>query len=85
MSDPLDEDALTAAHLAVEDVLIEFRDERLSVIGPANGFVVRERNGDPSGVMRLGTREGLRIGIEAYLAHQTFRPISPDPPEGSQP
>jgi hypothetical protein len=63
----LDEQALTAAHLAVEDVLIEMRDSRISVMGPANGFVVNERDGSPSEIMRLGTREGLRIAIEAYL------------------
>lgn len=64
---PLDEDALTAAHLAVEDVLIELRDGRIGVIGPANGFVVKEYDGSPSPVMRLGTRDGLRIAIGAYL------------------
>jgi hypothetical protein len=64
----LDADALTAAHVAVEDVLIELRDERVGVIGPANGFVVREKDGTHSGVMRLGTRAGLEIAIKAYLA-----------------
>jgi len=63
----IDENALTAAHLAVEDVLVDFRDARISVLGPANGFVIRERDGEPSDVMRLGTRDGLRIAIEAYL------------------
>lgn len=63
----IDEAALTAAHLAVEDALVEFRNERISVLGPANGFVIREKDGQPSGVMRLGTRDGLRIGIKAYL------------------
>jgi hypothetical protein len=64
----IDEVALTAAHLAVEDALVDLRDHRISVLGPANGFVIRERNGDLSGVMRLGTRDGLRIAIAAYLA-----------------
>ena len=64
----IDEVALTAAHLAVEDALVEFRDNRISVLGPANGFVIWERDGQPSGVMRLGTRDGLRIAIKAYLA-----------------
>lgn len=63
----LDEGALTAAHLAVEDVLIELRDMRISVLDRANGFVVREKDATPSGIMRLGTRDGLRIAIEAYL------------------
>jgi hypothetical protein len=64
----LDESALALAHLAVEDTLIRFRDRRIGVLGKANGFVVNERNGEPSPVMRLGTRDGLRIGIKAYLA-----------------
>jgi hypothetical protein len=64
----LNERALTLAHAAVEDVLIEFRDARISVMGPANGFVVKERDGSLSDIMRLGTRDGLAIGIKAYLA-----------------
>jgi hypothetical protein len=67
MPEPLDEVALTAAHLAVEDALVDFRDAQISVVGPANGFVIRERDGSLSDVMRLGTREGLRIAIGAYL------------------
>jgi hypothetical protein len=63
----LDEHALTAAHLAVEDALIDFRDSRIGILGCANGFVVNERDGTPSSIMRLGTREGLSIGIKAYL------------------
>ena len=68
MSDDLNAAALTAAHVAVEDVLIEMRDGRIGILGPANGFVVKEKDGSPSGIMRLGTRHGLEIGIKAYLA-----------------
>lgn len=64
----LNADALTAAHIAVEDVLIEMRDSRLSMLGPANGFIVKEQDGTSSSIMRLGTRDGLSIGIKAYLA-----------------
>lgn len=63
----LNEQALTAAHLAVEDVLIEMRDARIGVLGPRNGFIVNERDGSPSPIMRLGTRAGLAIAINAYL------------------
>jgi hypothetical protein len=63
----IDEDALAVAHKAVEDALVEFRDRRISVLNRGNGFVVRERDGQPSDIMRLGTRDGLRIGIAAYL------------------
>lgn len=62
----IDEDALTAAHLAIEDVLIEMRDAQMFTMH-ANGFVVNEPDGRPSSIIRLGTRDGLRIGIRAYL------------------
>lgn len=64
----LNQEALTAAHLAVEDMLVEMRDARIGVLGRGNGFIINEYDGSPSSIMRLGTREGLRIGIEAYLA-----------------
>lgn len=63
----LDPEALTAAHCAIETELVALRDARISVTGPANGFVVRERNTDYCGIMRLGTRDGTAIGIAAYL------------------
>jgi hypothetical protein len=68
MTPELDPDALTAAHVAVEDVLIELRDARIAVVGPANGLVVKEKDGELSSVVRLGTRAALDIGIKAYLA-----------------
>lgn len=37
-------------------------------MGPGNGFVIREKNGSDSPIMRLGTRDGLAIGIRAYLS-----------------
>lgn len=66
--DPIvDEEALTAAHLVVEDELIELRDMGLMVPLHANGFVINNEDGTPSGVMRMSTRTGLRIAIKAYL------------------
>jgi hypothetical protein len=59
--------ALEAARKAVEDELIEWRDARRFIIG-GNGFVVREKDGTESSIMRLSTAMGLRIGIKAYLA-----------------
>jgi hypothetical protein len=63
----LNQDALTAAHLAVEDELVEMRDARMSVLGPANGLIIKERDGSWSDVMRMGTRDALQIGIATYL------------------
>lgn len=77
MNEGLNTAALEAARKAVEDVLIEFRDRRISVIG-GNGFVVRETDGAESSVMRLTTADGLRIGIEAYLQAAA---VGPQPAE----
>jgi hypothetical protein len=66
-NDGINEEALTAAHKTVEDVLIDLRDGRIGAPFCANGFVARERDGSPSGIIRLGTRDGLAIGIKAYL------------------
>jgi hypothetical protein len=68
MNEAAHEYALIAAHKAVEEVLVQFRDQRISVLNARNGFVIREFDGGPSDIIRLRTRDGLRIGIEAYLA-----------------
>lgn len=66
--DDIDDVALEAARKAVESVLVEFRDSRISVPMRGNGFVIREKDGKDSPIMRLSTADGLRIGIKAYLA-----------------
>lgn len=74
----LNEEALEAARLAVEDVLIDFRDNGRFMVG-ANGFTVCDRDGSPSPIMRLTTVFGLQIGIKAYLnalADQDMRPTA---------
>ena len=64
----VDAEALEVARKKIEDILIKYRDSRIFVIG-GNGFVVREQDGSDSSIMRLPTRDGLRIGIATYLAH----------------
>ena len=59
------EDDITAAHLAIEDELIDMRDHRIGVLGYANGMVVNERDGSPSSIMRLGTREAIKLALKA--------------------
>lgn len=46
-------------HLAIENLLIEFRDSGIFVIHPANGFTVKSVEGEPNSIMRIGTRSGL--------------------------
>lgn len=62
----IDDTALEVARKAVEDTLIEFRDSSMFMIG-GNGFVVRNRDGSASDIMRFSTAVGLSIGIKAYL------------------
>jgi hypothetical protein len=55
---------------AVEDVLIEWRDERLSMPHRNNGLVCKERDGTPSDVIRLPIEWALKIGLEAIADQQ---------------
>lgn len=55
------------AHIALEDQLIEMRDSRLSMLGPANGLVVREKDGAPSDVIRIPTARAIRAAIPVLL------------------
>lgn len=59
---------IEVARQAVENVLIEFRDSRISVFR-GNGLVVREPDGKGSDVMRLGTDDAIRIGLKAIASH----------------
>ncbi|WP_280465967.1 hypothetical protein [Nocardia brasiliensis] len=58
---------ITATHLHIEDTLIEWRDLGLSEIGRANGLVVRSKDGQPSEIIRIGTREAIKMTLR-YLA-----------------
>ncbi len=57
---------------AVEDVLVDFRDNRISVIR-GNGLVIREPDGTPSSVIRLGLEDALRIALIAIAKSQEIR------------
>jgi len=63
-----DKELLEVGRLAVEDVLIEYRDGRISVFRN-NGLVVKERDGEASSVIRLGTEDALRIALLAMVKH----------------
>lgn len=61
---------IESARRHIEDLLIEFRDRRISIApgGPAgHGLVVREADGAPSDIMRLRTGEAIRIAVKAML------------------
>lgn len=57
------EQKITFIHAKIEDLLIEFRDSRVSTLC-ANGLVIREKNGDTSSIIRLRTGEAIRRILE---------------------
>ena len=59
------EGLLEIGRRAIEAELVDWRDRRLSVIGRANGLVVREKDGAESFVIRFGPEVALRIGLLA--------------------
>lgn len=52
------------ARKSIEDVLIDFRDARISILNVGNGLVCREKDGTPSSSVRLTTLDALHIGID---------------------
>ena len=50
----------------IEDVLVDWRDNRLSVMRN-NGLVIRERDGKDSSIIRLGFDDAMRMAIKHLL------------------
>lgn len=63
-----DPEAITALAVKMEDLLVDFRDAGILAGGPRgvarNGLVIFDRAGDPSPVIRLGTREAIQRVLE---------------------
>lgn len=70
----IDIDALRVARRVVEDVLVDLRDNRVSVMSAGNGFAIRDMDSPGPSLIRLSTIEGLEIGIRAYLAAEKHEP-----------
>ncbi len=69
--DLLSDELLEVGRSAIEDALVEFRDERIQEPMRNNGCVIKERDGTRSDIIRFGPETALRIGIKAMLAtHQ---------------
>ena len=54
---------------AVEDVLVDYRDSRIGQFQRGNGLVIKESNGTPSNIIRIGTEDALRIGLQAIAKY----------------
>jgi len=63
----LSDDSIEIGRKAIEDTLIEWRENRLSTFNRGNGLVVREKDGGASDIIRFGPETALRIGIKAIL------------------
>ncbi len=60
---------LEIARKKVEDTLVEFRDNRMSMFLRRNGLVIKEKDGKDSSIIRLGTEDAIRIGLTAIKEH----------------
>ena len=56
------------ARKAIEDELVEWRDSRMFVLRN-NGFVISEKDGSPSQIIRFGPETGVRIALLALARH----------------
>lgn len=64
---------LEVGRKAIEDVLIDMRDSRISAMLRNNGLVIKEKDGKDSSITRLGPEQALRIGLVAiaeFLANE---------------
>ena len=74
--DSISDDDVEAARKAIEGVLVELRDARVSLVGRGNGLCIRERDGTPSDVIRLGAEDAMRIGLKAIADHRASKPMA---------
>jgi hypothetical protein len=63
-----DEKLMQIARKAIEDELVEWRDECRFMMRN-NGFAIRNRDGSSSTIIRFGSEYGLRIALRAIAAH----------------
>lgn len=64
-----DELMYTVGRGAVEDVLIDFRDSGISILGRNNGLVVKHLDGSSSDIIRLSIEGAVTIALEAMADH----------------
>lgn len=72
-TDTLTEDDYEVARVAIQEVLVEFRDGHISLVGRGNGLVIRSKDGSDSPIIRLGPEDAVRIGLKAIVEHRKRR------------
>ncbi len=63
------DDLIEIGRKAIEEVLLDFRDSRIGLLGRGNGLVIRESDGQDSHIIRMGPEDALRIGLKAIIKH----------------
>ena len=63
------EKLLEIGRQAIEKQLIEFRDDRMSMLMRGNGLVIKEKDGTASDIIRFGPETALFIGLKAIHKH----------------
>ena len=66
---------LETARKAVEDVLVDFRNNRIS-IQRNNGCAIREADGQVSSVIRLSIEQVIQIGLKAIIENDFQIPLN---------
>ena len=64
-----DDECLEIGRQAIENMLVEWRDNRLSELLRGNGLVIREADGKESSIIRFGPETALRVGLNAIAEH----------------
>lgn len=64
-----DDSLIEIGRKAIEDLLVEMRDDRMSMPLHGNGFVIKERDGSPSDIIRMSTPMGLRVALNAICTY----------------
>ena len=78
----LSDELLEVGRKAVEDLLVEWRDNRLSEFLRGNGLVIREKDGKDSSIIRFGPETALRVGIRAMKQALKSKYLPPTNPVG---
>ena len=63
------EELIEIARQKIEEVLIEWRDSRISQPLRGNGLVVREYDGQDSSIIRFGPETAMTLGLKAIADH----------------
>lgn len=64
-----DDALLEVGRKAIEDLLIELRDQRICQPLRRNGLIIREKDGTESNIIRFGPETALRVGLKAIADH----------------